>query len=114
VVVKGSADRFRDFVYIDDVVDAFLTAGRRSESGYAVFNICTGVKTTVASLLDQMKANLPYPVQVEFTSNTPGDQFGIVGDNSSARGQMNWTPKISLAEGMSRMVKWALASGSGR
>lgn len=114
VVVKGSADRFRDFVYIDDVVEAFLAAGRRAEPGYLVFNICTGAKTTVASLLDQMTANLPFPVQVEFASSTPGDQFGIVGDNSSAGTQMNWAPKTSLQEGMGRMVSWALAVASGK
>ena len=44
--VKGSAVRFRDFIYIDDVVKAFLkTEATLENSGYYFFNVCTGIKT---------------------------------------------------------------------
>ncbi|MBQ7581275.1 MAG: NAD-dependent epimerase/dehydratase family protein, partial [Lachnospiraceae bacterium] len=79
ICVKGSKDRFRDFVYVDDVADAFIRALGREE-GYDVFNVCTGKATTVEQIVSIISETLPYDVSVEYAGGTPGDQFGIYGD----------------------------------
>lgn len=83
IVVKGSADRFRDFVYIDDVtrvVDRFVEKGFE---GSSVYNVCTGMKTKISRLLKAIKNALPHKsISIQFIESTPGDQFGIVGDNT--------------------------------
>lgn len=107
ILVKGSKDRFRDFVYIDDVVNAIIKALDR-DSGYEVYNVCTGKPQTVEKVIKTIQANLNYPVSVEYTTGTPGDQFGIYGDYSKIRSQLGWSPKTDFSDGMKKMIKWAL------
>ena len=106
--VKGSGKRFRDFVYIDDVVSAFLKAYSRESSEYQEINISTGIKTTVEKLVNTIISYLPFPVTVEYSGSTPGDQFGITGDISKAGKVLGWEPKYTLKKGLKIMVDWSL------
>ena len=109
ITVKGSKDRFRDFVYIDDVVDAFLKALAR-ERGYDSFNICTGRAITVEQVIKTITSRLPGPINVTYTDGTPGDQFGIYGNNSKAKDSIDWEPHWMFEDGMDKMIKWAVIS----
>ena len=105
--VKGSKDRFRDFVYIDDVVDAVLRSLNR-EKGYDVFNVCTGVATTVENVVKSICDALPYDVTVEYKDGTPGDQFGIYGNNEKIIKALDWKVTRDFSQGMKDMIDWAL------
>ncbi len=107
ILVKGSKDRFRDFVYIDDVVNAVIKALDR-DSGFEVYNVCTGVPQTVEKVIETIQSNLKYPVTVEYTKGTPGDQFGIYGNNSKIHSQLGWNPKVGFDDGIKKMIDWAL------
>ena len=107
ILVKGSGDRFRDFVYIDDVVDAFLFAYKRKEKCFQEINISTRVKTTIEKLIEEIKKNLSFEVDVKYEGFTPGDQFGITGDNSKAKKVLEWSPKYKLNKGLEIMIDWA-------
>ena len=106
VTVKGSKDRFRDFVYVDDVVDAVIKCLDREE-GYACYNVCTGVATKVETVVETIRRNLPYEVTVEYSGATPGDQFGIYGDCGKLRSELGWEPGVDFSAGMEKMVRWA-------
>ena len=54
VVVKGDLNRFRDFIYIDDVVSAIVESTKFNDNKYRVMNIGTGIKTTVNELLHEI------------------------------------------------------------
>lgn len=53
ILVKGSPDRFRDFVYIDDVVNVFMKALSSREPVSKIYNVSTGIKTSVSELIDR-------------------------------------------------------------
>lgn len=108
--VKGSAERFRDFIYIDDVVDAFLVLEKAALGTAPVYNVCTGAKTTVADLVGRIVALLPFEVSVQYEGSTPGDMFGITGDCAKIVREIGWTARVPLDEGLRRMVAWALAA----
>jgi UDP-glucose 4-epimerase len=108
VHVKGSPERFRDFVYIDDVVDAFLKCSSFDDAGYRCFNISTGVKTKVGELVEQIVGNINKEINVRFEGSTLGDQFGITGDSSSFSAATGWQANMPLNIGLSKMVEWAL------
>lgn len=56
VLVKGSKDRFRDFVYIDDVVDAVLKALHREQGeAFEVYNVSTGIPQTVETIIETIR-----------------------------------------------------------
>nr|WP_321351998.1 NAD-dependent epimerase/dehydratase family protein [uncultured Methanoregula sp.] len=109
VHVKGSKERFRDFIYIDDVVDAWLLALDNPKAFGKTYNLATGRKTLVGTLVDEeiLAFGLnrkTYPVKYE--GNTPADQFGLYADISRIRKDLNWEPQISLPEGLKKMVSW--------
>lgn len=105
--VKGAPDRFRDFVYIDDVVRAFRRLEEEAPSGYSVFNVATGVRTNVETLIDLIVEMLPFTPSVRYKGSTPGDQFGIVADIAKIQKEVGWKPDWSLEAGIRRMVQWA-------
>ena len=106
IVVRSSKDRFRDFVYIDDVVNAFIMCLNR-KSGYECFNVCTGVKTTVEQVINHLRTLLQFSFDVEYDAGTPGDQFGIFGDNNKIKNQLNWRATMSFGDGIQKMIEWA-------
>ena len=108
ILVKGSKDRFRDFVYIDDVVSAVM-ASLKINSGFSIYNVCTGKPTKVEEVINEIKKNLDYSISVEYLDGTPGDQFGIFGDNSKILQDLKWSPRYSFSNGIKEMVNWAMS-----
>lgn len=109
ITVKGSKDRFRDFVYISDVVRAVLLSVESERKGYSCYNVCTSVKTTVEEVIEQICSNLDYPVDVEYIEGTPGDQHGIYGDYTKIKNELGWEPTIDFSSGIKQMVEWAVS-----
>ncbi|MDR2604593.1 MAG: NAD-dependent epimerase/dehydratase family protein [Desulfovibrio sp.] len=101
--VKGRPDRYRDFVYIDDVVRAFTACLARRESEGRIMNIGGSGRLTVGALADKLTALSPTPVSVEYAGGTPGDLHGIYADISLARECLGYTPQVSPDEGLARM-----------
>ena len=111
VLVKGSLDRRRDLVFVDDVVSAWHAALERPVSG--PFNIGTGVATRVGDLVARLVelCGLPPDHPVEVAGETPGDQFEMCADISRARSELGWEPRVSLEEGLGALVAWARGRG---
>lgn len=107
IMIKGSRDRFRDFVYIDDVVDAFVKAEKHAKDKFMVYNVASGVRTTVEYLINKLVENLSFDIEITYSQSTPGDQFGIYGDYTRVSKELGWKPSISINEGIIKMVAWA-------
>ncbi len=106
--IKGSKDRYRDFVYIDDVVNAVMKSLDKRKEGYEFFNVCTGKKTTVEEVIQIICKELsPTRIDITYLEGTPGDQFGTYGEYQKIQDALNWSPKIVFSDGMKRMVSWA-------
>jgi len=106
IEVKGSVDRFRDFVFIDDVVEAWYRAATYPSAIGKALNIGTGVKTPVSALLDlvcQLVPGSEYYVH----GATPGDQDGIFADTTSLRACLDMHSFTPLDVGMRKFVEWA-------
>lgn len=111
IVVKGSLDRFRDFVFIDDVVEAFIASLHSAADGCRVYNVGTGIKTSVAQVIESIQAALPFDVAIAVAGATPGDLHGVVADASAIRRELGWTSRVMFAQGLARMVDWAMTHG---
>ena len=101
IVVKGSLERFRDFIFIDDVVEAWFRAATFDGVGGSTINIGTGVRTTVAQVLETVKGHV-VGTTVEVTDPTPGDQNGIYADTARLRSVLQMNEFVGLAEGVRR------------
>jgi UDP-glucose 4-epimerase len=109
IPVTGSLERFRDFIYIDDVVDAWVRALNQPRTNSAVYNVGTGQPTTVRELLVALVTamELPSDYPVKELSGSAFDQFGLFADVSRAGAELNWKPSMKLSDGLRRMVDWA-------
>ena len=107
IQVKGSADRFRDFVYIDDVVYAFISSIERADSFGGVINVATGVKTRVCDLIDGLIISYDKQVTVEYLGSTDGDVHGIYGCNQKMIDSFGFSEVTPLKTGLTKMISWA-------
>ncbi len=105
VEVKGSLERVRDFVYVDDVVEAWVAALDGDAAG--AFNVGTGVGTTVGELIERLGAALGVKPEIVELDGTPGDQRALHADTAAAESALGWRAQISLEEGLRRMAAWA-------
>lgn len=106
VNVRGSKDRFRDLVYISDVVDAWMAVFKGPNSYGKTYNVASGKKTRVEDLVMALKSafgDKDYPVEYSRTG-TPGDQFGMLGDIKRIKKDLGWSPKVALKDGIKNMV----------
>jgi UDP-glucose 4-epimerase len=108
IIVKGSTDRFRDFVYIDDVVKA-VDLALKSKTEFDIFNVCTGVRTTVKEVIYKISKSFNYDnYPFELQNGTPRDQFGIYGSYGKINKLLGWSPNYDLKNGLSKMVDFLL------
>ncbi len=106
ILVKGSPERFRDFIHINDVVDAFLKSkNEHIESG--VYNVCSGNRIYVKDILELISSEMENPIEISFAGSTPGDQFGIYGDPSFFESSYGFSNQITFKKGMLDMINWA-------
>jgi len=85
VVVKGKLNRFRDFIYIDDVVYLIKKCMAIRNKSYNVFNVCTSKKTYVKDLIKKIFEIKNKNPKISVIKSTPGDQKGIYGNNKKIK-----------------------------
>ena len=110
ILVKGSLDRFRDLVHIDDMVEVWMRAGRAEGAVGQRLNVGSGVRTSVGELTSMISAAVG-GCPVDTTGGTPGDQFGITASTDLLRSVLGFVPSIPVSEGVNRFVDWAAQLG---
>lgn len=106
VQVKGSLQRFRDLIYVDDVVQGWercLAGSAYNES----FNLGTGEKTTFEMVIRAIAETMGKAdkLHIEELPGTPGDMMGSVADITRIRSKLGYSPQVPLREGLKRMWK---------
>jgi UDP-glucose 4-epimerase len=94
----------RDYVYIGDVVEAFLHA-LRDPFGFRLYNIGTGVGTELITLANMAAAILGVEPALEIASRRPYDLAYNVLNCSRANGELGWKAAISLHEGLKKVFR---------
>ncbi|MCX6031745.1 MAG: NAD-dependent epimerase/dehydratase family protein [Chloroflexi bacterium] len=99
----------RDFVFIDDVVQANLLACEQSVSG--AFNICSGEATSVYEVALMLAGLLGYPADVLTISSKyrVGDIRHGIGSRQTAGSALGYYPRVPLSAGLEKLVMWMLA-----
>jgi len=107
--VYGDGRQMRDFNYVDDVVDALLTAATREEANGRIFNL--GAEDPInlrqlAEVLIEINGGGEYRV-VPFPSDRKVIDIGdYYGDYRMIRGTLGWTPRVPLREGLIRTLAY--------
>jgi UDP-glucose 4-epimerase len=103
--VFGDGGNTRDYVFVDDVVNAFVLACGDKGNGRR-FNIGTGVQTTDRQLHTVVAKAAGAKDDPEYAPPRIGDARSIALDASAARAGMGWEPWTPLDEGVKTTVEW--------
>lgn len=97
----------RDFVYIDDVVDATIAGLENKEADYQSFNVGTGVMTTVNEVVEELMKCYGKRVEANITGMyRAGDIRNNYADVSKAKKLLGFEAKTSFAEGIKKFAEW--------
>ena len=102
--IYGDGKQTRDFVYVDDVVDAFARAAERG--GGLVLNVGTGTETSVNRLYQAMASYMGSTEPAMRAPDRPGELSRSCLDPARARIHLGWTPWTGLEEGTSATIDW--------
>ncbi|MFB3170431.1 SDR family NAD(P)-dependent oxidoreductase [Neobacillus sp. 179-C4.2 HS] len=97
----------RDFVFIDDIVDATILGIEKEEANFESFNVGTGVPTTVIEVANVLKEKYQSKTEIEISGNFRlGDIRHNFADLTKIQEKLGFTPKVSFEEGISKFVDW--------
>jgi UDP-glucose 4-epimerase len=102
--IFGDGEQTRDFVYVDDVVDAFVRSIDRGEA--SLLNIGTGVETSVNRLYQSMARAAGVDIAPVYAPARPGELARSSLDPSRAKQVLDWAPVTGLDAGTSAVLDW--------
>ena len=102
-LVYGDGRQVRDYVYVGDVVEANILALSCDSN---IFNIGTGVETSVNDLVKIFSSILEKDVAHEHVEPRPGEVLRNVVDCSRAHAEINWQPKVELRDGILKTFEY--------
>ncbi len=116
ITIFGDGGQSRDFVYVDDVVDAWVAALDNPASFGKVMNLGSGRQVSINALVDHLLAAFGHTRgdwPVIHAPARPGEQRHVEADVHLAREVLGWEPRTSFTEGLTTTIDWARASHAG-
>jgi UDP-glucose 4-epimerase len=109
--VHGDGQQTRDFTYIDDAVDATLLAAIRPRAEGEVFNVGTGIETSINDLAWLIGQATERAISVEHIDRRDIDNIRRrVVNIEKARRMLRWSPQVTLLDGLARTAAWLAAA----
>jgi UDP-glucose 4-epimerase len=109
VTIYGDGTATRDYVYVDDVVEAFVCAGTSLPGTTGVFNVGTGKQINVVDLHRLIATMFDRFDPPSYAPARTGELQAIALDASKAERVLGWRPRVDLHEGIERTVQWLRA-----
>jgi UDP-glucose 4-epimerase len=110
--IYGDGTQTRDYVYVGDAVQAFLTAGDNDRPG--TWNVGAGDEVSVLDLVDIIGGVAGREVHPRFAAPRPGELQRSAVAPDRAASELGWRPATPLAEGVRRVYRWIEAGAADR
>jgi UDP-glucose 4-epimerase len=102
IVIYGDGSQTRDFIYIDDIVDALIAAATAPNVNRQVINVGSGTQTSVNDLVEGIERAVGKRLEPIHSTGRSGGVDHMCADLTRARRLLGFEPKTSLAEGLRR------------
>jgi UDP-glucose 4-epimerase len=106
ITIFGDGGQTRDFIYVGDVVQALLAAMRQEKAQTAVFNICTGRRTSLLQLAAAVGRVFGREPMIAFGETRVGDIRESLGNPALARTVLGFAADIPLDDGLRMMAAY--------
>ena len=103
-VVFGNGEQTRDLIHVDDVVSATLAAAEKARAPWAVYNVATGIETSIKDLYAMVAEETGYRESAEYLDRKPGEVLLNCQDGGFIARELDWRPQIALRDGLRRVV----------
>jgi UDP-glucose 4-epimerase len=104
LIIFGDGTATRDYVYIDDIVEANMLA---LDSGdREICNLGSNRETSVNQIFDLLKAEFDFRFEPIREPKRVGEVYRIFLTNHKAKAELGWTPKVELEEGIKTTVRY--------
>ena len=100
IVIHGDGNQTRDYVYLDDVVSAMVSASTAPDVNQLTINVGSGSETSVRDLAKQVIEVTGGHPELVYNPRNEGGLSRLCADISLARDKLGYEPKVSLAEGL--------------
>jgi UDP-glucose 4-epimerase len=111
--IFGDGEQSRDFVHVEDVVQALLRAGEADVSG-ETYNVGTGVATSVNQVVEYLKRALEIQIEPKHVPAAAGELRCSVADISKARKQLGYSPLYNFSEAVVEVAREIVGAGAER
>ena len=106
-LIFGDGEQTRDFVYVEDVVEANMLALNSAKAVGEAINIGTGVPNTINELVQRLQEKLgKQRLKPIYKSSRQGDVRNSYASIEKAKRMLGYRPKFSLEEGINKLVEW--------
>lgn len=95
----------RDFVYVEDAVKALMLAMKSANIDSQIFNVCTGIGTTILKLAENITQIRGVPFLPQYKSARAADVRLSTGDPRKAIEKLSFKTHVSLEEGLAKTIK---------
>ena len=103
--VNGDGSQKRDYIYVDDVVEAILKAQQTKQKGkIQCFDICSGKLTTLREIIMTLEKISGKKIEVEFKTAAAREEKMEERNFKDAKEHLSWSPKIELEEGLRKTL----------
>lgn len=102
--IFGDGTQTRDYVYVDDVVNAFLQMLTYEKGG--IWNVGTGVESSLLEIMNLLEKKLEKALPVAYFPEVPGELYRSCLDSSQLTRDTGWKARYSLSQGLDLLLAW--------
>jgi len=109
IKVFNKGEMYRDFTYVDDIVNGIVTIVEKSsevQEKYKIYNIGRGIPIKLLDFIKQIEISLGKKAKMKFESLQPGDVLKTFADTTALQKDYGYKPIMELKEGVSNFVEW--------
>jgi UDP-glucose 4-epimerase len=105
LVIFGDGQQIRDYVYVDDVVQALTAAATAQGIDRQIINIGTGVETSIDGLIKKIEQVTGRQAKIIVNSSVSGGVSSLVADTSRAKELLNYEPQVTIKQGLTLLIE---------
>ncbi len=104
----SSPHSVRDFIYIEDMIELYITVARKPPQNMYVLNGGTGIQSTIADIVDTVEKLIGKKLVINWSTSTPRPWEPTTwrADSTQTQAQTGWTPLYTLQEGLTNALVW--------
>jgi UDP-glucose 4-epimerase len=106
-ISMGNTQSVRDFIHVQDVVDALILIASHDSATGEVFNVSTSKGTSIQRIADLLSQNLEYSgkISIDESKIRDNEKAFLVADNTKIKKMIDWSPKINIKVGLKNLCQ---------